>query len=70
MRICQSAKICEKQQCPHKNAHVESDEPENSCTSPCDVTGGITGSICVQKDIIENISANSNHNKKRENHGI
>lgn len=50
MRICQSAKICEKQQCPHKNAHVESDEPENSCTSPCDVTGGITGSICVQKE--------------------
>lgn len=51
MRICESAKKCTVDQCKHKAEHGEYNDTHvdnpNICRYPCDVDGGIPGSVCV-----------------------
>lgn len=47
MKICNNASGCNIDNCPHKYPHDDRDDPDDSCSAPCDVTGGVDGSTCV-----------------------
>jgi len=57
--MCESIETCSVKKCPHRTGHDFIETPENSCKEPCDVTDGVTGSMCCwvnDGEIIETVN--------------
>lgn len=47
--ICKSAALCPKKLiCGHTDHHDRKEDYDNNCAAPCDVSGGIAGSVCIE----------------------
>ncbi len=53
MKICQASAKCKVDYCVHRRPHHECNdtniERQNICSAPCDVSGGVMGSVCEDR---------------------
>lgn len=48
--LCESSESCpHREACLHARPHDELNDPENSCSAPCDVFGGVPNSKCKEE---------------------